>query len=230
MDTASEGLSSSAAGQSCQGLEKKPSILGDSSLATRYWGMFAEGPRSLVRTWGPKLTHGGLGCSYKFVGPVALGAHSCIPKGEPGTQESILVHMDIKSSNSLLDSNMQAKTVNFSLVKLGYNTVTMHLREVMDEEGRVMWAAATEAFEGHSNKEIRKAKRLRRWMDDGLVADSSCSVESITSMVSIAVSCLNRDLSRRPSMVDIMYTLCKSEDIFYISEDGLSANAQGLAR
>ncbi|KAI6693346.1 hypothetical protein NL676_021056 [Syzygium grande] len=74
----------------------------------------------------------------------------------------------------------------------------------MDEEGRVTWADKVEAFGGSSNEKIGKAERLRARMDKGLGANSSCSVESVT------ISCLNRDPSRRPSMVDIMYALCKS--------------------
>ncbi|KAL3727102.1 hypothetical protein ACJRO7_031926 [Eucalyptus globulus] len=61
-------------------------------------------------------------------------------------------------------------------------------------------------------------------MDKGLVADLSCSVESI------AISCLNWDPSKRLRMVDIVYALPKSDDIFDISEDGLSTDAQVLAR
>ncbi|XP_030543481.1 serine/threonine receptor-like kinase NFP [Rhodamnia argentea] len=103
-------------------------------------------------------------------------------------------------------------------------------REAMDEEGRVMWAAAVEAFGGRSSEEIGKAERLRGWMDEALVADSSCSVESVASVVSVAISCLNRDPAKRPSMVDIVYALCKSDDVFDFSEDGFSAEAQVSAR
>lgn len=103
-------------------------------------------------------------------------------------------------------------------------------REAMDEEGRVMWAAAVEAFGGRSNEEIGRSKSLRAWMDDGLAADSACSAESVANVVSVAISCLNRDPAKRPSMVDIVYALCKSDDIFDISEDGFSADAQVSAR
>lgn len=41
---------------------------------------------------------------------------------------------------------------------------------------------------------------------------------------------LESGLSKRPSMVDVVYALCKSDDIFDISEDGLSADAQVFAR
>ncbi|KAI6693340.1 hypothetical protein NL676_021050 [Syzygium grande] len=103
-------------------------------------------------------------------------------------------------------------------------------REAMDEEGRVLWASATVAFGGRSSEEIGKDERLRGWMDEGLAADTSCAVESVASVMSVAVSCLNRDPSRRPSMVDIVYALCKSDDIFDISEDGLPTDAQVVAR
>ncbi|KAI6693344.1 hypothetical protein NL676_021054 [Syzygium grande] len=111
-------------------------------------------------------------------------------------------------------------------------------REAMDEEGRAavakaFWGAQqrgdregqeAEPFGGGSSEEIGKAKRLRGWMDKGMVANTLCSVESV------AFLCLNRDASRSPSMVDIVYALCKSDDIFDLSEDGLSADDQVLAR
>lgn len=103
-------------------------------------------------------------------------------------------------------------------------------REATDEEGRVMWAAAVEAFGGRSSEEIGKAERLKGWMDEGLLADEACSTESVASVMSIAISCLNRDPSKRPSMVEIVYALCKSDDIFDFSEDASSTDAQVLAR
>ncbi|KAL3727113.1 hypothetical protein ACJRO7_031937 [Eucalyptus globulus] len=103
-------------------------------------------------------------------------------------------------------------------------------REATDEEGRVIWAAAVEAFGGRSSEEIGKAERLKGWMDEGLLADEACSTESVASAMSIAISCLNRDPSKRPSMVEIVYALCRSDDIFDFSEDASSNDAQVLAR
>ncbi|XP_010026876.2 serine/threonine receptor-like kinase NFP [Eucalyptus grandis] len=89
-------------------------------------------------------------------------------------------------------------------------------REATDEEGRVMWATVVEAFKGRSNEEIGRLERLRKWMGKGLVADSTCSMETVASVMSVVISCLNRDPLKRPSMVDIVYALCKSDDVFDI--------------
>ncbi|KAL0388496.1 UNVERIFIED_CONTAM: hypothetical protein Sradi_2731400 [Sesamum radiatum] len=48
-------------------------------------------------------------------------------------------------------------------------------------------------------------------------------MESVSSVVSVALACLNRDPARRPSMVEIVYALSKSDDLFFdVSEDGFS--------
>lgn len=100
-------------------------------------------------------------------------------------------------------------------------------REAVDDEGKVLWAEASGILE--ENAEERKVKRLTAWMDKVLL-EESCSVESVMSVMAVAVGCLHRDPSRRPSMVDIVYALCKNDDLFYdISEDGF-ANPQVMAR
>ncbi|KAK6161471.1 hypothetical protein DH2020_004852 [Rehmannia glutinosa] len=163
-----------------------------------------------------------------------------------------VVHKDIKSSNILLDSNMRAKIANFGLAKSGCNAITMHIvgtqgyiapeylsdgvvstkmdvfsfgvvllelvsgREAMDEQGNVLWASAIGILDG---REEKKSKKLREWMDECLVNET----ESAMSVVGVAIACLNRDPARRPSMVEIVYALSKSDDLFFdVSEDGLS--------
>lgn len=99
-------------------------------------------------------------------------------------------------------------------------------REAIDEEGVVLWAGAGRVLEGD---EEEKAKILVAWMDQHLL-EESYSMESMMSIMALAVACLNRDPSKRPSMVDIVYALCKSDDLFYdISDDTLSGS-QVLAR
>ncbi|KDP40268.1 hypothetical protein JCGZ_02266 [Jatropha curcas] len=91
--------------------------------------------------------------------------------------------------------------------------------EAIDEEGKLLWAKASEIWNGN---EERKEHRLKELMDENLL-EESCSMESVMNVMTIAVACLHRDPTRRPSMVDIVYALCKSDDLFYdISEDGLS--------
>ncbi|KAK6161412.1 hypothetical protein DH2020_004793 [Rehmannia glutinosa] len=170
-----------------------------------------------------------------------------------------VVHKDIKSSNILLDSNMRAKIANFGLAKSGCNAITMHIvgtqgyiapeylsdgvvstkmdvfsfgvvllelvsgREAMDEQGNVLWASAIGILDG---REEKKSKKLREWMDECLVNET----ESAMSVVGVAIACLNRDPARRPSMVEIVYALSKSDDLFFdVSEDGLSPR-QVIAR
>ncbi|CAK9136671.1 unnamed protein product [Ilex paraguariensis] len=99
-------------------------------------------------------------------------------------------------------------------------------REVIDEEGKVLWANVDGILEGRDEK---KARRLKGWMDNGLLQES-CSMEGVVNVMAVAIACLHRDPSRRPSMVDIVYALCKSDDLFLdVSEDGLSPR-QVIAR
>lgn len=110
-----------------------------------------------------------------------------------------------------------------------YGVVLLELisgREAIDEEGKVLWASVNGILDG---KEERKLMRLRGWMEDQLV-DESCSMESVMGAMVVAVACLNRDPARRPTMVEIVYALSKSDDlVFDVSEDGLSPR-QVMAR
>ncbi|KAM1281562.1 hypothetical protein FF1_022296 [Malus domestica] len=146
-----------------------------------------------------------------------------------------VVHKDIKSSNILLDSNMRAKIANFGLAKTGCNAITMHIvgtqgyiapeyladggGEAIDEDGNVLWASAGSILEGN---EEDKARKLREWVDSELVLESF-SMESIVNVVTVVIACVHKDPSKRPTMVDIVYALCKSDDLFFdISDDGSS--------
>ncbi|OMO54745.1 hypothetical protein CCACVL1_27623 [Corchorus capsularis] len=93
-------------------------------------------------------------------------------------------------------------------------------REAIDQEGKLLWASVDGILDGN---EERKVKKVSEFMDRRLL-EESCSMESVMSVMSVAVACLNKDLSKRPSMVDIVYALSKSDDLFYdVSEDGLAA-------
>lgn len=85
--------------------------------------------------------------------------------------------------------------------------------------GGVLWDGVGGMMEG---KEERKVRKVREWMDECLVEEEASS-ESVMSVVGVAGACLNRDPARRPSMVEIVYALSKSDDLFFdLSEDGLS--------
>ncbi|KAL6532399.1 hypothetical protein OROGR_014369 [Orobanche gracilis] len=163
-----------------------------------------------------------------------------------------VVHKDIKTSNILLDSNMRAKIANFGLAKSGLNAITMHIvgtqgyiapeylsdgvvstrmdvfafgvvllelvsgREAIDGLGNALWSSVSRIWNG---SEESRANKLREWMDECLVND----MESVMSVMSLSVACLSRDPGRRPSMVDIVYALSKSGDVFFdVSEEGFS--------
>ncbi|KAI9195752.1 hypothetical protein LWI28_017742 [Acer negundo] len=89
-----------------------------------------------------------------------------------------------------------------------------------NKNGKLSWKTSVDGIlEG---SEERKVKRMREWMD-GVLLQDSCSMESVMSVMSIAIACLHKDPSKRPSMVDIVYALSKSDDLFFdISEDGFS--------
>ncbi|XP_021722168.1 serine/threonine receptor-like kinase NFP [Chenopodium quinoa] len=85
-------------------------------------------------------------------------------------------------------------------------------REAIDVEGKVLWASAHETWDYID--ETEKVKKLMEWIDKFLQTES-CSVEALTNMMDVAVACVNKDHSKRPSMVDVVYVLCKSDDPFY---------------
>uniref|UniRef100_A0A5B7BYK8 Protein kinase domain-containing protein n=1 Tax=Davidia involucrata TaxID=16924 RepID=A0A5B7BYK8_DAVIN len=96
-----------------------------------------------------------------------------------------------------------------------------------DEEGKLLWLTVSGILDG--NDQQRKEKRLREWMD-GVLLEESCSMDSLMNVMAVAIACLQRDPSKRPTMVDIVYALCKSDDLFFdVSEDGLSPR-QVIAR
>lgn len=100
-------------------------------------------------------------------------------------------------------------------------------KEAIDEEGKVLWGKVGGILEG---KEEQKLKRLKGWMDEYLLGET-LSMGSVMNVMNLAIACLNKDPSRRPSMVDVVYALCKSDDLFFdLSEDGLSPRPQVVAR
>lgn len=162
-----------------------------------------------------------------------------------------VVHKDIKSSNILLDSKMRAKIANFGLAKSGCNAVTVNImgtqgylapeylmeglvtskmdvfafgvvllelisgKEAAGQNGELLWMELEKVFESDNEK------KLTSWMDLHLVQTCS-SMESVANVMAAARACVQRDPSKRPSMVDIVYMLCKADELdFDFSEDGL---------
>lgn len=93
-------------------------------------------------------------------------------------------------------------------------------KEAIDEAGNALWASAGRILQG---SEEEKANKLKQWVDKELFLES-CSMDSIMNVATVAIACFHKDPSKRPSMVDIVYALCKSDDLFFdISDDGSSA-------
>nr|GLL41128.1 serine/threonine receptor-like kinase NFP [Ipomoea trifida] len=102
-------------------------------------------------------------------------------------------------------------------------------QEAMDGEGRALWGKVTGAGVLKGSEEM-KAAQVREWMDPCLGRES-CSMESVINVMAVAVACLNKDPSKRPTMVDIVYALSKSNDLFFdVSDDGLSSTGPVTAR
>ncbi|KAI3804258.1 hypothetical protein L1987_25673 [Smallanthus sonchifolius] len=92
-------------------------------------------------------------------------------------------------------------------------------REAVDEEGKALWVDVYANFNGNEEKH----KHMLKGFVDDVILRESCSMDDVMNVMSIAIACLHRDPSRRPSMVDIVYGLCKSDDLFTdLSEDGFS--------
>ncbi|KAK3154916.1 hypothetical protein QOZ80_2BG0196610 [Eleusine coracana subsp. coracana] len=82
---------------------------------------------------------------------------------------------------------------------------------VLDESGEPLWADAEErVFRG---REDRMEARVAAWMDP-VLAEQTCPPGSVASVVGVARACLHRDPAKRPSMVDVAYTLSKADEHF----------------
>ncbi|XP_010246324.1 PREDICTED: serine/threonine receptor-like kinase NFP [Nelumbo nucifera] len=92
-------------------------------------------------------------------------------------------------------------------------------KEAINEEGKLLWMELSAVLEG---SEEEKEEKLKAWMDAFLVGES-CSKKSVMNVITVAEACLQKEPSKRPSMVDIVYMLCKSDDLSLdLSEDSKS--------
>ncbi|KAG8071864.1 hypothetical protein GUJ93_ZPchr0006g46337 [Zizania palustris] len=96
---------------------------------------------------------------------------------------------------------------------------------VSDQDGELLWADADQRmFRG---KEERLEARVAAWMDPAL-AEQTCPPGSVASVVSVAKACLHRDPAKRPSMVDVAYTLSKADEHFAdYSGESVSVDGSG---
>lgn len=94
-------------------------------------------------------------------------------------------------------------------------------KEAVDDEVGVLWMSASSGF--LVGKEKEKLERLRSWIDEALF-EQSCPMESLMDVMNVAVSCLQKDPTKRPSMVEVVYALSKTDEaVFDFSDDNLSA-------
>lgn len=107
-----------------------------------------------------------------------------------------------------------------------YGVVLLELvtgREAMSGGGELLWMEVEGIF---AKKDGRMEGRVLAWMDKAIVEERSNSMESVMNVMNIARACLQKDPAKRPSMVDVAYTLSKSDDMFSdFSEDGLMAGS-----
>ncbi|KAG8059867.1 hypothetical protein GUJ93_ZPchr0002g26250 [Zizania palustris] len=82
---------------------------------------------------------------------------------------------------------------------------------VSDDDGEPLWADAEDRLFRGGEESVEA--RVAAWMDP-MLAEQTCPPGSVTSVVSVAKACLHRDPTRRPSMVDVAYTLSKADEHF----------------
>ncbi|EPS63752.1 hypothetical protein M569_11034, partial [Genlisea aurea] len=93
-------------------------------------------------------------------------------------------------------------------------------REALDGEGNALWLSAGGLLKGGGSS---ATKRVREWVDQSVLKDETVSFESVMRVVGVAVACLGKDPAMRPSMIEIVYALSKSDSqSFDMSETGLS--------
>ncbi|XP_077248191.1 serine/threonine receptor-like kinase NFP [Tasmannia lanceolata] len=91
-------------------------------------------------------------------------------------------------------------------------------REAVDDEGKVLWMDAETVFE----RAKEDGDEVLGAMVDGALVVQSCSMESVMNVLAVIRACLQRETSKRPSMVDVVYMLCKADELhFDFSEDGI---------
>lgn len=99
-------------------------------------------------------------------------------------------------------------------------------KEAIDEAGKPLWMRLDKVFDGREDRE----ERLKAWMDEALL-EHSCSLDGVMNVMAVAKACLQKDPGRRPSMVDIVYMLCKADELLFdFSEDGLPVPNGVMAR
>ncbi|EEF29112.1 serine/threonine receptor-like kinase NFP [Ricinus communis] len=131
-----------------------------------------------------------------------------------------VVHMDIRTSNILLDSRFKAKIANFSVAKLttdsmlqkvdvfAFGVVLLELlcgkkAMVTNENGEIvlLW----KEMKGVMEVAEKRAERLKKRMDPNL--ENFYPIDSALSLANLARVCTLEKSSARPSMAEIVFNL-----------------------
>ncbi|WCJ30987.1 Serine/threonine receptor-like kinase NFP [Euphorbia peplus] len=150
---------------------------------------------------------------------IALDVASGLQYMHEHIQPSI-VHMDIRTSNILLDSRFKAKIANFSVAKLAtdsmlpkvdvfaFGVVLLELlcgkkAMVTKDNGEIvlLWKEMKTILETADNK----TERLKKWMDPNL--ENFYPIDSALSLANLARACTSEKTSARPSMAEIVFHL-----------------------
>lgn len=106
-----------------------------------------------------------------------------------------------------------------------YGVVLLELlsgREAVNAEGETLWAEAEMTI--FNSRDGRKEAKIREWMNPALV-EQSCPIDSVVSVVNVAKACLQKDPSKRPSMVEVAYTLSKADETSVVDYSGESLSS-----
>ncbi|XP_043697711.1 serine/threonine receptor-like kinase NFP [Telopea speciosissima] len=83
-------------------------------------------------------------------------------------------------------------------------------KEAINEEGKLLWMNIEKVSE-EEEEEDEKDEKLKEWVDKFLLEEIPCPIESIMNVMNVAIACVQRDPSKRPTMDDTVYNLSKSE-------------------
>ncbi|XP_065874252.1 serine/threonine receptor-like kinase NFP [Euphorbia lathyris] len=150
---------------------------------------------------------------------IALDVASGLQYMHEHIQPSI-VHMDIRTSNILLDSRFKAKIANFSVAKLAtdsmlpkvdvfaFGVVLLELlcgkkAMVTKDNGEIvlLWKEVKVILEIADHK----VERLKKWIDPNL--ENFYPIDSALSLANLAQACTSEKTSARPSMAEIVFHL-----------------------
>ncbi|XP_012079552.1 serine/threonine receptor-like kinase NFP isoform X2 [Jatropha curcas] len=150
---------------------------------------------------------------------IALDVASGLQYMHEHIQPSI-VHMDIRTSNILLDSRFKAKIANFSVAKLAtdsmlskadvfaFGVVLLELLSgkkamVTKENGEI--ALLWKEMKGVLEVAEKRVEMLKKWMDPNL--EGFYPIDGALSLANLASACTLEKSSARPSMAEIVFNL-----------------------